>query len=187
MRIYTNRSWSLSILRLDVHLGNEHRVNITEDGRQALLDLAHGDMRRVINIMQSTSMAFDEVNEEHVYTCVGHPLKSDIANVVTWMLNDDFTTAYSKVRDLQTLKGLALQDVLTEVHHFVHRSKASPPVFTGSKETRLIRVEIGPGSASQLEAEVFFGGLRNQILLILLSQLKNVLNRHFNVIGSQCH
>jgi hypothetical protein len=28
-------------------------------------------MRRVINILQSTSMAFDEVNEDHVYTCVG--------------------------------------------------------------------------------------------------------------------
>jgi replication factor C subunit 3/5 len=28
-------------------------------------------MRRVINILQSTSMAFDEVNEENVYACVG--------------------------------------------------------------------------------------------------------------------
>ena len=47
------------------------RIRVTEDGRQALLSLAHGDMRRVINILQSTSMAFDEVNEENVYTCVG--------------------------------------------------------------------------------------------------------------------
>lgn len=47
------------------------RLKVTEDGRQALLSLAHGDMRRVINILQSTSMAFDEVNEENVYTCVG--------------------------------------------------------------------------------------------------------------------
>lgn len=47
------------------------RLKVTEDGRQALLSLAHGDMRRVINILQSTSMAFEEVNEEHVYTCVG--------------------------------------------------------------------------------------------------------------------
>ena len=45
--------------------------------------------------MQSTSMAFDVVTEDNVYTCVGHPLKSDIANVVTWMLNEEFTTAYS--------------------------------------------------------------------------------------------
>lgn len=47
------------------------RLHVTEDGRQALLNLAQGDMRRVINILQSTSMAFDVVNEENVYTCVG--------------------------------------------------------------------------------------------------------------------
>lgn len=52
------------------------RVNVTEDGRQALLDLAQGDMRRVINILQSTSMAFDVVNEETVYTCVGNTLRT---------------------------------------------------------------------------------------------------------------
>lgn len=47
------------------------RINVTEDGKQALLNLAQGDMRRVLNILQSTSMAFDVVNEENVYTCVG--------------------------------------------------------------------------------------------------------------------
>jgi DNA polymerase III delta prime subunit len=29
-----------------------HRVNITEDGRQALLKLSKGDMRRVLNVLQ---------------------------------------------------------------------------------------------------------------------------------------
>jgi hypothetical protein len=33
---------------------------------------------------------------------------------ITWFL---------EIRDLQVLKGLALQDILTEVHLFVHRSK----------------------------------------------------------------
>lgn len=75
----------------------------------------------------------------------GHPLKSDIANVVSWMLNEEFTSAYSsksravfffllriqanlycrlsEIRDLQTFKGLALQDILTEIHLYVHKSK----------------------------------------------------------------
>ena len=32
-------------------------------------------------------------------------------------------TWFLEIRDLQVLKGLALQDILTEVHLFVHRSK----------------------------------------------------------------
>ena len=46
---------------------------------------------------QSCSMAFDEVNENTVYTCVGHPLRKDIENIVYWVLNENFTTAYNSI------------------------------------------------------------------------------------------
>lgn len=42
-------------------------------------------------------MAFGKVTEENVYTCTGHPLKSDIANILDWMLNQDFSTAYRSI------------------------------------------------------------------------------------------
>ena len=48
-------------------------------------------------LFQSTSMAYDEVNEDAVYTCVGHPLRRDIENVVNWLLNEDFITAYNSI------------------------------------------------------------------------------------------
>lgn len=47
--------------------------------------------------LQSTNMAFGKVTEETVYTCTGHPLKTDIANILDWMLNQDFTTAYKSI------------------------------------------------------------------------------------------
>lgn len=46
---------------------------------------------------QSTTMAFGKVTEENVYMCTGHPLKSDIANILDWMLNLDFSTAYRSI------------------------------------------------------------------------------------------
>ncbi|NXA71157.1 RFC5 factor, partial [Mohoua ochrocephala] len=103
------------------HVIQEEGVDVTEDGMKALVTLSSGDMRRALNILQSTSMAFGKVTEENVYTCTGHPLKSDIANILDWMLNQDFSTAYRKIMELKTLKGLALQDILTEIHLFVHR------------------------------------------------------------------
>ena len=48
---------------------------------------------------QSTAMAFETVNEENVYTCTGQPLRSDIANMVEWMLNEDFNTVYNSILD----------------------------------------------------------------------------------------
>lgn len=74
-----------------------YSVKCNESGVKALVTLANGDMRKVLNILQSTSMAFDEVTEDNVYTCVGHPLRRDIENIVNWVLNENFTTAYNSI------------------------------------------------------------------------------------------
>lgn len=86
----------LMVPRLE-HVVQEENVDISEDGMKALVTLSSGDMRRALNILQSTNMAFGKVTEETVYTCTGHPLKTDIANILDWMLNQDFTTAYKSI------------------------------------------------------------------------------------------
>ncbi len=107
--------------RLD-HVCEAEGVEVSEDGRQALMELSQGDMRKVLNILQSCAMAFDNrVTEDNVYTCVGHPLKSDMTNVVNWLLNEPFSVAHTNITKLKTLKGLSLVDILSEVHTYVHR------------------------------------------------------------------
>jgi len=103
------------------HIVEEENVKVTEDGKNALVTLANGDMRKVLNILQSTHMAYDEVTEDNVYTCVGHPLRRDIESIVNWMLNESFLAAYNNIQELKTAKGLALHDILQEVHTYVHR------------------------------------------------------------------
>lgn len=104
--------------RLTEIVENE-KVNITEDGLKALVHLSYGDMRRSLNIMQSTHLAFNKVDEENVYACVGHPSKNDMLSVINWLLNDDFTTIYNRLIHLKTLRGYALQDILTEISRFI--------------------------------------------------------------------
>lgn len=72
-------------------------LTVADDGKQALVTLANGDMRKVLNVLQSTWMAYKSVTEETVYTCVGHPLKSDITNIIKWLLNDSFSVAYKSI------------------------------------------------------------------------------------------
>ena len=56
--------------RLD-HVISCENLTVTDDGMKALVTLASGDMRKALNILQSTSMAHAEVNEDTVYTCTG--------------------------------------------------------------------------------------------------------------------
>jgi len=70
-------------------------VKITEEGRQALLKLTKGDMRRALNVLQACHAAYDLTDETEVYNCTGNPHPSDIETIVNSMLTDEFTTAYN--------------------------------------------------------------------------------------------
>lgn len=72
-------------------------VSASFDVLQTLVFFVPDSVLRDIFCFQSTAMAFDIVNEVNVYTCTGQPLRSDIANIVEWMLNEDFNTAYTSI------------------------------------------------------------------------------------------
>lgn len=79
---------------MEVTVDRVASVKITEEGRQALLKLTKGDMRRALNVLQACHAAYDLTGEAEVYNCTGNPHPSDIETVVNSMLTDEFTTAY---------------------------------------------------------------------------------------------
>lgn len=58
------------ISRLEIVIAAE-KVNYTSEGRDAILQLADGDLRRVLNLLQSTSMAYPIVTQDAVYLTAG--------------------------------------------------------------------------------------------------------------------
>jgi replication factor C subunit 3/5 len=69
---------------------------VTPDGLAAVLRLSGGDMRRVLNILQATSLGREVITEEAVYLCTGDPLPDDIKLVVETLLTASFTEAYER-------------------------------------------------------------------------------------------
>jgi len=110
------------------HVVETEGVSLSEDGKEALLTLSGGDMRKVLNVLQATHLAYGAVTEDNVYTCVGHPLRSDMKSILNWLLNEDFRTAYTNVSQLKVAKGLALQDIVTELHVYMHKIQFPTPV-----------------------------------------------------------
>ncbi|XP_050447978.1 replication factor C subunit 5 [Cataglyphis hispanica] len=104
-------------------------LKVTEDGKEALITLSGGDMRKVISVLQSTWFAYGEVNQKNVYNCVGHPLPSDIHAIINWLLNESYDICYKKIQELKLNKGLALQDILTEIHLYVVKIDFPNSVF----------------------------------------------------------
>ena len=113
-------------------------VPITKDGVQAILDLSGGDMRRVLNLLQSTAMSLSAtsaesgestameiegedaskekaVNETAVYTTSGSPLPRDMDTILKSLLNDTFKDSCQLISNMCVSKGYALADVLKEL------------------------------------------------------------------------
>jgi replication factor C subunit 3/5 len=65
-----------------------------------------GDMRRVLNLLQSTHMAHGIVDEESTYLTAGAPLSADVTTVQEWLFNASFKDAYQRIQ-VCTLSSIA--------------------------------------------------------------------------------
>jgi replication factor C subunit 3/5 len=97
----------------------QESLDVTDGGLAAIVRLVNGDLRKALNILQSAQMASPHLTEEAVYLCTGNPMPKDIEQIAFWLLNEPFSTAYQKITQMKTSKGLALVDVVKELQPFV--------------------------------------------------------------------
>ena len=73
-------------------------MNSTESGKDALLRLAGGDLRRVLNLLQACHMAYPEVNENTIYLTAGAAVPAVIQSMLNQLLNEGFKEAYGYIQ-----------------------------------------------------------------------------------------
>ena len=71
----------------------------------------------------------DVITEASVYLCTGHPLPSDIKQIMHSLLNDTLEDTYEFVQDKQTERGLALIDIVRAIHAELIKFKLPPKTF----------------------------------------------------------
>ena len=113
--------------RLD-YIVDKEKVNITTKGKEAVLAQAGGDMRRVLNLLQSAHVAYPEIDEEQVYLCAGAAMPSVIERLLKSLLNDDFDKAYKNVINATNELGYALVDITTSLSERVLRLSFPPEI-----------------------------------------------------------
>lgn len=91
-------------------------VKITESGIDTIIKRSNGDMRKVINILQSTSMAYKIVNEKNINTYLGYPRKTHIDLIIDMLVNKSFYVAYNNITNIKQQNGLTINDIISEIH-----------------------------------------------------------------------
>lgn len=98
------------------HVAKEENCNTTPDGMNAILALSGGDMRRVLNLLQSTAMSSKVIDESSVYLTSGAPLPKDMKTILDLLLNNQsFQSANHDLVQMCSQKGYALADVLHDL------------------------------------------------------------------------
>jgi replication factor C subunit 3/5 len=92
---------------------NNFRINITEGGKRSLLELSGGDLRRVLNLLQSANMAYPEITEDVIYLTAGAAQPTVIDSLLTSLMSDTFDVAYRNVCKATSEFGYALVDINT--------------------------------------------------------------------------
>ncbi|MDP2439270.1 MAG: replication factor C small subunit [archaeon] len=133
-------------------------VPATPAGIHAVVRLAGGDMRKCLNILQSAYMSFSTVDENSVYRATGHPSPQNVDQIVHWLLNEEFASAFAKIHSLMGDQGYALQDVLTEVYRIASQVKF-PPRTLAQLFIRLAKIEddLSRGSSEKLQLASLVG------------------------------
>jgi len=93
---------------------------ITPPAIDLIYRISKGDMRKVINILQSTYMsAGNNIDINDVAKCNGYPLPEEIETILKWITKLSVKKCNNKLSELITEKGYSLANIITELTELV--------------------------------------------------------------------
>jgi len=146
------------IKRLEI-IAKAENVNYAPGTLESIVYFAEGDMRRAVNILQSTASMGEEVNEETVHDVVSKAKPKDVRRIVNLALDGDFMGARDLLREVMVVQGTSGEDMVTQVYQEV--SKMAMDDLIGSEDyIKLVehigeydfRIREGANPRIQLEA-----------------------------------
>ncbi|MHA1129564.1 MAG: replication factor C small subunit [Candidatus Helarchaeota archaeon] len=94
----------------------KEKINLLEDGKEAILYNCGGDMRRAINILQTAATLKKEIDADTIYKVTGKARPEEIRNLLKSALNGDFLDAIQQVETLLNIYGLSGIDIIEQIH-----------------------------------------------------------------------
>jgi len=137
------------------HIAAQEDIELTDDGLDALVYAAAGDMRKAINGLQAASVSGDVVDESAVYAITSTARPEEIHGMVQSALDGDFTAARATLDRLLTEEGIAGGDIIDQLHRsiweFEVEDRAAVRILERVGETDY-RITQGANERVQLEA-----------------------------------
>ncbi|AYV79231.1 MAG: replication factor C small subunit [Faunusvirus sp.] len=94
-----------------IHIAKLENIKYTDEGLNAIVFTAQGDIRQAINNLETTFVGYDEITPTNVYKICSQPQPILITNIIHACLATDVTTAINRTVDLIN-SGYCSNDIL---------------------------------------------------------------------------
>jgi len=97
-------------------IAEREEVKYEEEGLDAIVYVAEGDLRRAINLLQTASAFGGAVDATLVYKVAGIASPQEVRDMIQLALKGDFMKARATLRDLMIAYGMSAEDIVRQLH-----------------------------------------------------------------------
>jgi replication factor C subunit 3/5 len=147
-----------SVLSKLNEVANSEKLKLETGADKAIVSLSGGDMRKVLNILESCSLAYKQIPVTKIYEVTGRPSPQDISTIYTALTTQTFNGAMDLIWALSKEKSLAFEDIIREIHQSVMATKL-PDQMKMFLVARMSEIEyrLAQGSNEKVQASAFVG------------------------------
>jgi replication factor C small subunit len=125
-------------------IGEKEKLDLLDDGLDAVFEVCGGDLRRAINALQAAASLNKPVDAKVVYSIAGKAHPADVRKMIETAIGGDFSEARKQLRVMIQKYGVAGSDIIRQIHTEIFRSAVPEPWkiklagITGEIDYRLV-------------------------------------------------
>lgn len=101
-------------------IAKKEKLNIDDKAFDAILYLSEGDMRRSVNLLQSSAALGKKITEKTIYDVAAQAKPKDIKEMIELALKGKFMDSRKKLYDILINQGISGDDIIKEMHRQVY-------------------------------------------------------------------
>ena len=108
-------------------IADNEKLELLDEGLDAIFEVCSGDLRRAINTLQAAASLNRPIDAKVVYSIAGRANPADVRKMIETAVNGDFFEARKQLRDMIRKYGVAGSDMVRQIHREVFRGSLPEP------------------------------------------------------------
>ena len=99
-----------------IFIANNENIKIEDSALQAINDIAEGDLRTAINLLQAAASTTDAITDKDIYNVSNTAQPKDIIDLIDSCLLGEFIKARAHLESLMFEHGLSGEDIISQIY-----------------------------------------------------------------------